>query len=206
MDVGTIMAVGKLAINTISSIAGKKSAKRVAREQLKTADIFHKYNKGQIEKAYSNAFSNAMTTYAKDRGAIAEEYSDANSKLNLEASASGINTSNSSVSNDLQNSLDLEYTTGLQTMLTGNMNKASTLVANMVGQQLEMEQAYNSQVNDIYNTVNAVKQKANADLMGNIMNVGERAYGGYSAYSAKNKGASVGSFITDLDFMNKGRK
>lgn len=201
MELSTILMVAQTANKVIGGLQKKKGAGKVAKYQKETADQYYKYNKGQLNNAYEKSFKSMMTGYAYERANMAEEYSNVRSKINTMASQQGVNVSDSSVKDDMNNRLDYEYEANLQNLMTSNINQISTMVSNMTAQQIQLDQSYANQINTIDKAVNAVDDKVKEDIFGSILNLGVKGFDDYTDYSSRNKDENtLGKWFLDFSW------
>ncbi|MGL5714302.1 MAG: hypothetical protein ACRCX2_14875 [Paraclostridium sp.] len=203
MNLSTALMFAQAGSSIIGAPSKIRGAKKVAKAQRHTLEKYYQYNKGEIERAYDNGFKNMMNNHILNRNALTEQTKDIQSQLNIKASQDGINVSNSSYTDDIQNQLDFEFEVGMQDMITSQSNQIANLVAGMTTQQLQLEQQYSSQLNSINAVEDSVIQKAQADIFGSLMNVGIKGFDDFSNYSATNENGSFGNWLTTFNMPKK---
>lgn len=168
-----------------SGITSVKGAKKLAREQRKTAEKFKEYNKKKLEKSYENAFGNAMGNFVQSRLQITDEYAQAQTMLNIEASQSDVSLADSSYNQDINNTLEREFNNELQNTYSNLTNQLAELVVNKTTNELNLNMQYMEQLNSINNAVAQVEQQAIDKVGQSVMNFAQQAYGEYRAGQAK---------------------
>lgn len=182
----TLFLMGAKAVGDVANgITEVRGAKKIAKEQKKTAQMFYEFNKKQIEENYKNAFGNAMNNYIENRLNIADQYEQAQTQLNIEASQSNVNLADSSYNEDINNTLDREFNNEMQNSFANLTNQVADMVVNKSLADLQLNQQYSNQLNAINNTLSQVKQKAMSKAGESLMNFGMQAYDEYRASDAK---------------------
>ncbi|MFA6708393.1 MAG: hypothetical protein WCR79_01690 [Fusobacterium sp.] len=187
MDANMMMMAGRVITDTVGGYFQHKYAKKAAASQRKQAEIIYKFNKSQVESSYRKSFSNGMADYADSRLELAGQALDAQSKINVFASQQGTNLAYSSAVDDMQNTLDNEFSNGMQNLLTNNIRQLSTLASNMTIQQMQLDRTYDNQLGTIDNTLNKVNQSINQRITGDVMQLASKGFEEYQASTARNK-------------------
>lgn len=186
MSASLFMQSAKLIGGIAKGYTQIKGAKKIAKEQEKTATMYYEYNKKQLSEAYNKAFNNSMSNYIDTRLNIANEYQDVNTQLNIQASQSNVNLADSSFTTDAQNQLDMEFTRNMQNAYTNLVNQASDLVVNKTTQDMKLNLQYQNQMNDINNAVTQVENEVINKIGESAMSFGTQAYDEYRASQSKN--------------------
>lgn len=199
MNFSTAIMFGQTASGILSAPSKIKGAKKVAESQKKTLDKYYQYNKAEIQKAYDNGFKNIMNNHISSRNNLIDQNKDVQSQINLKTSQQGINISESSFKDDINNQLDFEFKVGLQDMVKSQTNQIANLVAGMTAQQLQLEQQYTGSLNTISDIEDNVTKKAQADIFGNILNLGVKGFEDYSGFTSTNDTGNFGSWLTSFN-------
>lgn len=200
MNLGLLLSGAKLASDVFSSGKNIKNSKKVANEQLKTSEKYYQYNKKQLQDYYEKTYSDNMTAYINDKNKTTEEYNDVNTKLNIAASIEGINLSDSSFANDVQNKLDNEFTINLQNMYTNTINRASELAINKGSMELQLLNRKQDEYNSITDVKNRVELAMTEKVFGSMVNLGVNAYDDYSSFTEKKQDNTFSKYLSSFKF------
>lgn len=200
MNLGLLLSGAKLASDVFSSGKNIKNSKKVANEQLKTSEKYYQYNKKQLQDYYEKTYSDNMTAYINDKNKTTEEYNDVNTKLNIAASIEGINLSDSSFANDVQDKLDNEFTINLQNMYTNTINRASELAINKGSMELQLSNRKQDEYNSITDVKNRVELAMTEKVFGSMLNLGVKAYDDYSSFTEKKQDNTFSKYLSSFKF------
>lgn len=205
MDIALALQAAKTVSSAVGSHYKNKSAKKIADIQKGTLEKYNQYNKEQLNKAYDKAISGTMTNYILNRMNITDEYNKMQTDLNIMASQSGINLTDSSFTGDAQSQLDMEFSNNLQNNYGNLISKMADLSLNKTSTELQLGLNYNNQIKQIQDTYNAVKENNINGLVKNAMEFGEKGFEDYSAWSSKRKLKEESSSVKDYlsnEFFN----
>lgn len=187
MNFALMLQGAELAGSVLTAGSKRRSASRVADAQQKTAALAFKYNTEQVRKSYKQAFGNSMLQYIQNRKNQTSQYEDMKSKLNLEQSANGVNVAKSSYDNDINNSLDLEFTTNIQDMYSNLLSRNAGIISNKIGMTYNLGNQYLNQKDAISQTEQKVKDHITNDIMQKGFSFATSAFDKYQANSEKSK-------------------
>lgn len=199
MNFSTALMFGQTVSGIISAPGKIKGASKVAKTQKQTLEKYYSYNKAQIQKAYDNGFKNIMNNHISSRNNLIEQNNEVQSQINIKTSQQGMNISESSFKDDVNNQLDFEFKVGLQDMFKSQTNQIANLVAGMTTQQLQLENQYMGQLNTITDIEDSVNKKVQADMFGNILNLGVKGFEDYESFKSTNEESNFGSWLTSFN-------
>ena len=186
-----ILMAGKALIDYDKGKKGVKTAESIAEINLRREKAYYEYNKKNLQDSYDLTFQSYMSKYVDDRMSIADQYSDAQSNLNMIASQMGYNLADSSFTNDIQDQLDREYTTELQDTYSNLTFKLNELMFKKNVKDVELTTKLNKSVTNINNTMAGIRQQTNDLFYNSITDLGLKLYDDYRGIKAKDKLAST---------------
>lgn len=198
MDLNLMLSASNLASTAVTSFATSKYSSKVAKAKQKTLDAQYQFNKKQIEEAYKTAFNNTMTNYIFKRNEQADAFEQANVKINEFASQNNINLASSSVQDDLESTLELEYTTNLQNLYSNMLSTTSNLASAKVSQEYNIHNNYLDNKSLISNTLNDIKLTSMNNVLNSSLNFASDMFSDYSTYKAKNKDSTLSNYFSSF--------
>lgn len=212
MMLSTILMAGQTVSSAIQAGQQSKSAKNIGKIQKQMAKDDLMYNKSQLYDYYDKTMMNSFTQYAQARADKAQEYQSMASELNTMVSSQGVNLASSSVKDDVNNQLDFEYETGLQNLMTNQMNDLSTIAANVAAQDYQIQKQYNDSIHNINSAVQQTENAAWDKVFQNLGNTLVSVAGGIDATHSSNKllnpsqslSSSIGDYFTSFTGFTSG--
>ena len=182
-----ILMAGKVFLDYNKGKKGVKTAESISKINLRREQAMYEYNKKNLQDSYDMSFQSYMGKYVEDRMAIADQYTNAQSNLNMVASQMGYNLVDSSFTNDIQDQLDREYTTELQDTYSNLTMKLNELMFNKNIREVELNNQLNKSVTNINSTMAGIKQQTNDLFYNSLTDLGLKLYDDYRGIKAKDK-------------------
>ena len=196
-----ILMAGKTFLDYGKNKKGVGTAQSIANINTRREKEFYEFNKQNLQEAYDVTFQSYMGKYVEDRMNIADQYSNAQSTLNMVASQMGYSLADSSYTNDIEDQLNREYTNELQDSYSDLTMKLNKLMFDKSIRDVSLDVDLNNKLGSINNTMSSIRQQSNDLFYNSLTDLGLKLYDDYRGVKAKDKLTSVKS--TESDSLNK---